>query len=200
MKFLSNKKIKLIIYGLLIVFVDFFNQDTTSGMIVVFTQAVLAVMLIYTIYSMIMDRFRKSEEKIKNAIGRFIVKLFGPLSKRIVYGAHKKSSFVVGSSKFEFMGRFERPKKKAKRIRPKKLSLDDCEGNADTVRKLYIKYILSSITRGKDYTHAETPFEIENKIENDDVGVLFDSYVDARYNDSSDIDDEIVQKCRDIVG
>ncbi len=194
MKYLSDKKVRAVIYIMLIIVADLFNNGGPASFIIVFFQGVCAILLLYTLYSMIMDRYRRVEDKVMGTLGRFIMRFFAPIAGRMARRLHKNSSFVVGTDRFEYVGHsFRRDKKKRRKLR--KINFSGAVNNCEKVRLAYVKYLLSSVERGMEFTYADTPYEIDVKLDTADDKVLFDTYVGVRYKEKYVTDTNTADKC-----
>lgn len=194
MRYLSDKKIRVILFMLLIVIAGLFNDGGPVSFIIVFFQGICAILLLYTLYSMIMDRYRRVEDKVMGALGRFIMRFFAPLAGKMARRVHKNSSFVVGTDRFEYVGRFfKRDKKKKRKL--KRINIKDASDESEKIRLAYVKYLLRSAEKGNELTYADTPYEVDEKIGVEDDKLLFDSYVDVRYRKEGVTDKDTVTRC-----
>ena len=200
MRFLSDKRIRALVYVLLITAVEFFDNGGTTAFMVAFIQCVLAIMMLCTVYSIIMDRFKDKHEQMKTALGRFIVRIFAPLAKKMQKSAQRKSNFVFGTDKFEFLGRSQKENGKKKRRKRVRLDPDACEDNREKIRLLYTGYVLKAADEGEEVSVSDTPFEICEKINSTGDDVLFDSYVEVRYADGCQVSDDTARECARIAG
>ena len=194
MKYLSDKRIRAVAYVLLIVFADFFNDGGATGFLIVFFQAVCAILLLYTLFSMIRDRYRKVEDRIMGTIGRFIMRIFAPFAGKMSKRAYRNRNYVIGTDSFQFIGRGKRKEKKKKR-KIQKINLSDTEDGKEKVRLAYVKYVLCEAEKGGDFTVSDTPYEIDGKLNLDEDKILFDSYVGVRYGEVYLVDNETVRQC-----
>ncbi|MBQ6789645.1 MAG: hypothetical protein IJO81_05615 [Clostridia bacterium] len=143
---------------------------------------------------MIMERYRRVEDKVMGTLGRFIMRFFAPIAGRMSRRMLKNSSYVVGTDRFEYVGHsFRRGKKKKRKL--KRISFSDAGDNGEKVRLAYVKYLLRSAEKGSDFTYADTPYEIDGKIDTADDKVLFDTYVGVRYKEKYETDTNTADKC-----
>ncbi len=197
MKFLSDKKVRAVVYILLITVAGIFNNGGPASFVIVFFQGICAILLLYTVYSMIMDRYRKVEDKVMGALGRFIMRFFAPIAGRMARRSYKNSNYVVGTDRFEYVGRgLRRDKKKRRKLR--KINFSDASDDGEKIRLAYVKYLLHSAEKGCEFTYADTPYEIDDKLDIAKDKLLFDSYVGVRYNGKCTLDAETAHHCIDI--
>lgn len=198
MKYLSDKRVRAVMYVLLIVVAQLFNNGGATGFLIVFFQAVCTLLLLYTLYSMIRDRYRTVEDEVMGKLGRFIMRFFSPLARNMARRAYRNSNFVVGTDTFQFVGIGKR-REKRKKQKLQRINLSEIEDNREKVRLSYVKYILCEAEKGRDFTASDTPYEIDGKLNVNEDKLLFDSYVGVRYGEKCLIDSETVKQCIDIV-
>lgn len=70
-----------------------------------------------------------------------------------------------------------------------------CKSNSERVRFLYAKYIIRNRKKGKAFSYANTPEELQKVWGKDDYNAaLFSAYYIARYDEKEEITDEIILK------
>ncbi len=199
MNIFENRKTRIIVLTAFITVMGLFAENSAFGTLITFVQASAALVLLWTVYTIIRDRYRKNEEIIDGFIARIFIKIFGPAVRRIFRASDRQTKYIIGSDTLEYSGFFSRLGiKRTKRKKKEKVSVKDAGDVRKAVRLTYVTYILKALEKGRDVTVVQTPSEIKDMLSHDGGGELFDVYEKARYSVKEEVSRSELDSCKRI--
>ena len=173
------------------------NQSAAHFLTVV--EIVLMLFVLRVFFSLTKKRIvflaKKAKELLKKALAPIIAK---------IRGRHGRRKFVRGSDEKRLVFNFGIMDKLKDRLKPrKKTSLKNISSNAEKIRLLYIRLILTLIDRHYRVKHSHTPKELKTdlaQMDRNESDILFDTYENVRYGNLGDdsIPDGTVALCENI--
>lgn len=204
-KIYRNKKIiKIIIYTVLILAVQFFilggrikiNINESARRFFIAVEIILSVLLLKTLVSFIL-KDTLLPKNVKDFMGKAFRKLFRPILNKIRELHNRRRKFIKGTDEEKIIFNLNIIDKLKDKFRLReKLKLKHGDSNAEKIRLLYIKLIL---LLEKDYVikYSYTPKEIKETFDYKSNDILCDIYEQVRYGRNEDISvsDDIVELC-----
>jgi len=170
-------------------------------------EVVLVILIGWTLLSVTKSSAQSFADRLKDELLKTLAKIFKPLADKIREKFVRGRRFVKGSnesSRFRVNLNPNMIDNIKKRLSPReKLNLRRSKSNAETIRLLYIKLILTLIERRHGIKYSHTPSEIKDSLGNSDEererDILFAAYEQARYGGAdTPISDDIVQLCKNM--
>lgn len=202
-KYLLLTLAALLLLGVSIFFLVRFIHDTVLSVVFAFVTLGAAVLLVVFYKKAIRSgTWEEGLYLIFLALGKFFTFILKPIVKLL-----QKLGFLkdrMGGSRDEHSFIFDFGRKGAgKRVKPPKWK--DLTDNAQRVRFIFTKQMNFRIKKGYRFKKNMTPSQIEKDLkpflkEDEDLGLLFDSYRLARYENAerAQLDDKLIDRLREL--
>ena len=211
---MKNKKAKIAIYAAVFAAVRFgfvnggimeVSESATRFLTVV--EVTIVILIGWTLLSVTKSSAQSFADRLKDELLKALVKMFKPLADKIREKLSRGQRFVKGSDESSRLrvnlnlSIIDNIKKRL--LLREKLNLRRSKSNAETIRLLYIKLILTLTERRHRIKYSHTPSEIKDSLgvnnEQRERGILFEAYEQARYGGADvSISDDIVQLCKNM--
>jgi len=199
----ENKKkaaiIRIIIYAAAAAVVHFLSVNMPGESLRRFL-TVVEIVLFAVILRAIVSLVHAPAKKLLKQFTKAINKIFKPYLDKIREKLAKGRKFVKGSDEKNLIWNFNlnivnRLKNKLK-LR-KKLDFRHSSSNAEKIRLLYIKLILTLREKHHKIKYSSTPKEIKENLDHRENDVLFEVYEKIRYGGDGNItvSDDMVNSC-----
>jgi hypothetical protein len=178
-----------------------FLEYSSFGRFLSVLELTLAVFLAWTIFSLAKNRAKAIYAKTKKVLANAIKRMFKPFIEKFLERQKRKQKFVRGLDENKIIFDFHVMDRLKNRLKPKKkLDLKHVSSNAEKIKLLYIKFILTLAKKNHAVKYSSTPKEIKNNLGNGD-DILFDTYEQVRYDADENIDvlDNTVELCENAV-
>ena len=198
MKLFSDRRIRLAALLFVIAGAEAIGSGGTLGTLAVFCEVTAFLWLVWTLFSMLRDRKRKSEISIGGIFYKAAMRLISPMLNRMRRKNDRKTHFAKGTDRIEILKIGKKETRRKRRTKKQKIDIDRGRENREKVRLSYVKYVLCAAERGKKVTYADTPFEIREKYCREGAERLFELYTEVRYGDTCHISDDDAELCKTI--
>lgn len=198
MRFLTDRRLRLAFLLFVIAGAEAVGSGGVFGTVAVFSEVIAVIAMTWTLLAMIRDKKRQAGVDIGGTVYKVVMRLLGPVFTRIRRKNERRTHYIKGTDKVEFLSGGTRERISKRRSRKKRINLDNESENGGKIRLMYVKYVLRSAERGIGITYANTPAEIRELDGKDGTDELFDVYSRVRYGKTGSADNAEVERCRRI--